>query len=283
MSDGRSGAWFLEGLAQAAVAILLVRLSKSELILQPSLALWTTGTALASIGAASSASADGKLQSWVGAFTLMALSFFYPQFLGRLVALLGVGWWILFGLLDLWREPASADPTVIGLALAGGLIWLNQESIWRKGRFWGEMVRPYGLATFVLLFEVFMMSQWKICGSEIGWASSAIVVTLVLWLTARICHKLQLSLADGAWGLGSVLIVGAVTSSAPAIMAGLGIMLVGFYVREKLLGLLGGCYLIYFVTAWYDKLELVDTSKASLLLILGAVLLGLRRFLVSAK
>ena len=275
--------WVIEGLGQAAMAVVLLRTSRSPLIEQPSLALWVTGSGLASVGVAmlSSPRTGMHFEPWWAIVTLLALTPVYPHFLGRLVSLMGAGWWLLVAAAE-WRDGTSSDVALILLAVAGGATWLGQEQLWKRGPFWGELVRPFGLAAYVLLFEMLIVSHWRIFGTPTTWATSAVLVCMVLWLVARIIPKLQLSLGQGAWALGAVLAVGAVTFSVPGIMAAIGVLLVAYCVRERTLTVLALGFLLLFFGAWYADLALSWPDKSLILLALGGVLLALRKGLVAA-
>ena len=270
--------WAVGGLLQALVAAAMVS-KRSPLFTHVSLAFWVTGCGLAAVGVARCAHGSTISYSWAALLTLLGLSFVYPLPLGRLLTLLGSGF-VFLEMLSGWHVRVPSDPIVVGLAFVGGFTWLGQEHWWKMG--WGSMVKPVGTAAFIILFQILIFSYWGWAGTPVGPVSSALLTCAVLWLEARIVHKLKVPLA-GLGVMAGTLAIGLVTYSVPGVMAAVGVLLVGFSVKDKFLQVLAVSFLALFLSAFYYDLSLPLLSKSWTLVALGGMMLFLRRGLVISK
>lgn len=269
--------WTVVGLMQAAVAVAILQFGKSELLLHPSLSLWLTGCSMASVGMGRFGS---DFEPYTAMAVLFALSFIYPNPLGRLLTLLGAGGCLCVSVMDGHRFGQNYDIALLTLALSGGLLFLMQERLWRLSSYAGRLVRPMGLAAFLTLMQVLIFCQWGYYGAKIELSTAVVLVFAILWLAARLVHKTGVGLAGSVWSLGAVLVVGAITIHSPGIIVGIGILLVGFTVHDRVVQALALAYLATFLSGFYYSLNLLLVDKSITLLALGVVLLLLRRALV---
>jgi uncharacterized membrane protein len=114
-----------------------------------------------------------------------------------------------------------------------------------------------------------------------GVGSTCLLTLASLWLSTRVLQRLRAPLQPSlvVWlGLASV---GLLTFNTPGVMGGIAVLLLARESRNRWLVVVGWLYLLTFTSAYYYSLEISLNFKALSLMLLGGVLLAVRRFLVA--
>jgi len=241
------------------------------------LSLWLTGLVLVVVGLFDTLRGAGG--SAVVALTLALTSLLYPEWLGRFLTLLVSGCFAVHGVCAA-ETVYWLDLFVILLPFLAGVTWLGQGWLWLRG--WGSWTSAWGYAALVTLWMVLGVSYWEWVRAEISLAGRLSLIAMVLWLVARILYRLKPPPLAAAWGLGGTFVVAGLTHNFPGILAGLGILLLGFEVGNPGLIVMAGLYWVHFWPAYFYDLEISLTLKAVVMGSTGLVLLGLRHTLLRA-
>lgn len=261
------------GLAQSLVAALLAVKRRGDMLNQVALSLWLTGVCLLVVTCVG----EFHLDAQGAGMLLLLLSAGYPESQGRFLAALAGAIALVIGLEE-GSTPLPMDMVVGPLALLAGIHYLNQTSFWWRG--WGRRSASFaGVAVLTMLFAL--------CGSFWGWtrmpagAGSTCLLTLAsLWLSTRVLQRLRAPLQPSLVVWLGLLAVGLLTLNTPGVMGGIGVLLLARESRSRWLEVVGWLYLLIFTSAYYYSLETSLNLKAVSLMLLGGLLLGLRRYLV---
>jgi hypothetical protein len=267
---------FLFGAGQCSLGVLFARRRRSEWWNQLGLSLWLTGCCLVVYGLCSTFSADAEL--WSSALCLLVLSFLYPERFGQLLTVLLAGLFVVGALC--WQSSVPADVVVLLLAFVGGFCCLARATLWTRG--WRAAMPVYGTGALLTMMFVLVASYWDWTDNPAGEASALILTLGVLWLVARLLQQIRFRPLAGVWAIVSVIALGAVTYQTPGIMAGVGVLLLGFHVRSRLLQFLAVVFLLVFLSAYYYFLGVPLLQKSLMLFAAGLLLLVLRRGLRAA-
>ena len=258
------------GLAQSLAAGLLALKRRSELLNQAALSLWLTGLCLLLVTCVE----EFHLDALSGGALLLVLAAFYPESQGRFLAALAGAIAMVAGL----QKDLPMDLVVGPLALLAGVHYLNQTRFWWRG--WGRRSASFaGVAVLAMLFAL--------CSSFWGWAqfpagpvSTALLTLASLWLSTRVLQRLKSPLHPSLVVWLGLLALGIVTFNTPGVMGGIGVLLLARESRSSWLNVMGWLYLLTFTSAYFYSLELSLNVKSITLMLLGGLLLGLRRQLV---
>lgn len=264
----------LTGSLQCGLAVLFARRRRSEFSSQLGLSLWLTGAGLLVYGLCSNLSSGTEL--WASILCLVGLSFFYPERLGKLLTVLAAG--LFLTVLLCWDDSVPGDAAVFALAMVGGFCCVARDALWRRG--WHSATYVYGTGALLTLLFVLIVSYWDWARVPAGEATSFLLTLGVLWVAARVLRQLNLRPLQALWALGGVLGLGLLTLQTPGIMAGIGVMLLGFQARSRLLQVLAVIYLLLFISTYYYYLATPLLHKSLMLFASGLLLLALRRGLV---
>lgn len=278
MTDARGFAAVL-GLAHCALACGLAyhqQGSRSVSALSNlALALWFTGLPLIIVGMLDY---RGRVEeSAMTAAVLGLASLCYPEWLGRLMTMLASGFFAVT-CLCYPESPFPPDLFLVFLPLLAGVAWLGQGWWWSRG--WGSWASAFGYASLATLWMVLGAGYWDLARAEITLAGRLSLIAMVLWLVSRILYRLRPPPLAGAWALGGTLLVAVLTHQFPGILAGLGVLLLGFEVNSPGLIVMAVLYWAQFLPAYFYDLEISLTAKALLMGLTGGVLLLLRRLLL---
>lgn len=277
VTEGKGTAGLL-GLAHCALAAALAyrqQGSRSVSALSNlALAFWFTGLPLVIVGLLDY---RGHVEeSAISAAVLGLASLCYPEWLGRLMTMLASGFFAVT-CLCYPESPFPPDLFLVFLPLLGGAAWLAQGWFWARG--WGSWVSAFGYASLVTLWMVLAAGYWDWARAEITLAGRLSLIAMVLWLVSRILYRLRPPPLVGAWALGGTLLVALLTHQFPGILAGLGILLLGFEVNSPGLIAIAVLFWAQFLPAYFYDLTLSLTAKSLLMSLTGVVLLLLRRLL----
>lgn len=242
------------------------------------LALWFTGLALILI--AVSDSSIPLPHFTMHTVILAGASLLYPEWLGRLLTMVLTG---VMATANLCHSDSALPPDLylVILPVVTGACWLAQRRLWltsggNSGQARAGFCSAVGYASVVTLWLILAASYWKWSHLPLSNAGRLSLMVMVLWLTARVVYRLRLPSAQGAWALGGTLIVALISHQVPGVLAGLGVLLLGFEARSRGLMVLAGFFWAVFIPTYFYSLEVALTPKSFILLATGAILLGLR-------
>ena len=195
----------------------------------------------------------------------------YAMSFGMIACLVGASYEL--GLLEL-------VPSLIMILFAG--IWLNHS---KTGKHFAAMgALGYMLALWLVLIQLpLLMSQSGFFNRDefphlADWANTLCVsstLIILVMLLSKILKPLSLSLSSKQ-GLSSVVAM-FVFAGLSIVMTGLSVsllvLLIGFYVKEKFIAVLGIIGLLSFMVWYYYNLQLPLLDKSILLVALGLLLL----------
>lgn len=269
--DGDSTAVFT-GVVLLAAAFWLRRTQRSDFLLQLALALWLVGEILAIFGVGEltdSVPAAAVASLLVQAATVLRFRDVVGRFLATGFAAVSVA-----ALLVEVEIPFSIDLTVLAVAVPAGLLWWRRPAALASPM--AEAVGPvgYGLvvSAFLLLLTTFGDPFER---GGVGLVAAAGLTLGVLALAFTLLGDRAVS-PPGLGVLGGILILGAATTSAPGVMAGVGALLLGFRAGDRVLLGMAWIFLAVFLTGYYYDLEITLLEKSGLLAASGALLLGVR-------
>ena len=262
------------GLIQSLAAAFLARKQLSEMLNQVALSLWLTGVCLL----VATCVGEFHLDAAGAGVLLLLLAAGYPESQGRFLAALAGGVALVAGLQE-GMAPLPMDMVVGPLALLAGIHYLNQTRFWWRG--WGRRTSSFaGVAVLTMLFAL-CSSLWGWTKLPAGVGSTCLLTLASLWLSTRVLQRLRAPLQPSlvVWlGLASV---GLLTFNTPGVMGGIAVLLLARESRNRWLVVVGWLYLLTFTSAYYYSLEISLNFKALSLMLLGGVLLAVRRFLVA--
>lgn len=245
------------------------------------LALWLTGLSLILVGVSDS---SWNLPYFTTHILLLAVAaVLYPEWLGRLLTMVFTGSTATLSLC-VGDSPWPPDVYLVILPVIAGASWLSQRNLWllspgNSGRVRAGFVSALGYSAVVTLWLVLGASYWGWTHLAISQGGQFILAAMVLWLVARVVYRLRLPSLRAAWALGATLLVAILTHQVPGILAGLGVLLLGFETRSRGLRVLAALYWALFLPTYFYWLDLALTAKSLLLLLTGGVLLALRKSL----
>lgn len=260
----------LLGLGQSMAAGWLARRRGGEMLNQAALSLWLTGVCLLVFTSAELF----HLGPGGAGIMLLLLATFFPESQGRFLAALAGGVCTLAGL-----EELPMDLVVGPLALLAGAHYLNQTTLWWRG--WGRRTASFAGAAVLVMLVALSCSFWGWIKFPAGGTSTALLTLASLWLSSRVLKRLRAPLQPSLVAWAGLLAVGLLTWRAPGVMGGVSVLLLARESRSRWLTVVGWLYLTLFLSAFYYELDFSLNSKALSLLLLGALLLGLRRLLVT--
>ncbi len=263
----------LLGLVQSLAAGLLAMKRRGELLDQMALSLWLTGVCLLVFTCVE----KFHLEALGAGALLLILAAAYPESQGRFLAALAGGMTLVVGLQDR-RALIPMDLVVGPLALLAGIHYLNQTAFWWRG--WGRRTASFaGVAVLTMLFAL-CSSFWGWSDMPAGPVSTALLTLACLWLATRVLQRLRAPLQPSLVVWLGLLLVGLLTFKTPGVMGGIGVLLLARESRSRWLAVVGWLYLLIFTSDVYYSLDMSLNWKAVSLMLLGGVLLAIRRFLV---
>ena len=256
-------AFFIEGLVMIGVATGLRRMSSRIFPSQFALALSMAGHAFALYGAGRNAS--GMLPVMATA-TILCLAL-YPlyrdpahRFLSCMTALGAAASW-LYG-----DGSRSGLHVLLALeALGIGLLFL------RKGL--RPALRPMAFALAVslpLLVAGLGSHELRLDGAT--WPANAVLASGLLALLVSVAGRSNLRREPVVLALGATLLLA--TFTAPGLLAAIGLLVLGYHRRERLLVGLGVIAFAGFLWDFYYSLQMDLGTKSALLMASGALLLA---------
>ncbi|MBZ4419567.1 DUF4401 domain-containing protein [Myxococcus sp. RHSTA-1-4] len=274
------------GLVLCGGTTLLRRTAQGIFLEQLTLALCLAGSAMVSAGfgvALDSELAPAFLQLVLGA-VLLAL---FPDAILRFLMAASMAaaavflMWRVMGELGLQLGLLACAVLVHGLFLEGARL--------RRGR-WGDVVGPsaYALACGVL-GSLLSLSFFTLFGGLPSHGAGAPDGLLTLGLTAvtlytawRVMKELELEASGvaGAAVFAALVLTALMTLHTPAVIAAVGMMVLGFHRRASVLVGLAAAFLLAAGGWYYYDLGLTLLAKALALMGSGLVFLGLRLFLL---
>jgi hypothetical protein len=262
---GREQAFLAEGLVLIGLATGLRRVSSQVFPTQFALALSMAGHILALIGAGQGSRSAFPV---AGAAVLLSAALYplYPDPAHRFLSCLtaascAAGWLICDHLYAGLHVLLPLD--VLGL----GLLFL------RPGL--RPALRPmaFALATFLPALLAAMSFQ-QLRAECTGWPARIILALGVAGLVVAVAGRRNLRREPVVVALGATLLLG--TFTAPGLLAAIGLLVLGYHRRERLLVGLGVAGFTGFLWHFYYALEMDLGMKSALLMASGALLLGAR-------
>ncbi|MBX3166992.1 MAG: DUF4401 domain-containing protein [Candidatus Eremiobacteraeota bacterium] len=258
------------GLVQSLAAAWLASRRRAEMLNQAALSLWLTGICLLVVTCVE----QFNLHALGAGMLLLFLAAGYPESQGRFLAALAGGITLVVGL-----QEVPMDIVVGPLALLAGLHYLNQTQLWWRG--WGRRTASFaGVAVLTMLFALCTsFGDWT--RMPAGAASTGLLTLACLWLSSRVLQRLRAPLQPSLVVWLGLLAIGALTLSTPGVLGGIAVLLLARESRSGWLAVVGWLYLLIFTSAYYYELNVSLNFKALSLLLLGGLLLAIRRFLVA--
>jgi hypothetical protein len=261
----RHHAFLVEGLVMIGVATGLRRVSNHVFPVQFALALSMAGHAFALYGVSEHASSIFP----VAATAAVLCAALYPlyrdpvhRFLSCMTALSTAMCWL--------RGDGFPNGLYVLLAfevLATGLLFL------RPGL--RPAIRPMAFAFAASLpLLIAAMGLQKFGMESGGGPSKAILAAGLLTLIAAVAGRSNLRREPVVVALGATLLLG--TFTAPGLLAAIGILVLGYHRRERLLVGLGVAAFAGFLWDFYYSLQMDLGTKSALLMASGALLLAAR-------
>lgn len=261
----RQQAFLLEGIILIGGATLLRRVSNHVFAVQFALALSMAGHAFALYGV--SERAHGAFP--VAATTAVLCAALYPlyrdpvhRFLSCMTALSAAMCWLRVD-----GFPCGLYVLLALEVLVTGLLFL------RPGL--RPALRPMAFAFAASLpLLIATMGLQKFGMESGGWPSKAILASGLLALLAAVAGRSNLRREPVVVALVATLLLG--TFTAPGLLAAIGLLVLGYHRRERLLVGLGVAAFAGFLWDFYYSLEMDLGTKSALLMASGALLLAAR-------
>lgn len=198
---------------------------------------------------------------------------FFPDPVGRFLAVLAAAGALLALLLQ--ADASSAwDLAVLLTALPAGLLWWRRTSLLAGSR--AEVVHPAGYGLVTACFGFLLASLANLYAEGRPGPLSTGVLTLGLAFLADRLLGPRRTLFQGGLTLGILVALGGATLQAPGVMASLGVLVLGFRARERVLVGMAWVFLAVFLTGFYYNLDVTLLEKSGILVASGALLLALR-------
>ncbi|MBN9414436.1 MAG: DUF4401 domain-containing protein [Candidatus Eremiobacteraeota bacterium] len=259
------------GLIQSLAAARMAGRRRGEMFHQMALSLWLTGVCLLVVTCAE----QFHLRLTGASVLLFLLAAAYPESQGRFLAALAGGVCLVLG----FQEVAMPMDLLVGpLALLAGIHYLNQTRFWWAG--WGRRTASFAGVAVLTMLMALCSSFWGWTRFPAGAASTGLLTLAALWLSTRVLSRLKAPLQPSIAVWLGLLATAGLTLYTPGIMGGIGVLLLARESRSAWLTVVGWLYLLTFTSAYYSRLDMSLNYKALSLMLLGALLLGLRRFLV---
>lgn len=195
-------------------------------------------------------------------------------------------------LLTLIREmPYCAD--VMALSMMGAVLYLGRVALREGSDERAEIVEPmmYGLAIalFGLLIASTAVTMFGFSGADMKEVRAVLIgkptafgfVLALLWLTASIFgeHGEQPTSTEALLSFVTIIAIGWITQSTPAITATMLMLVLGFDRHARALIALSTVFFLMFGTAYYYGLNLTLLQKSGILAASGAFCLTASAFL----
>ncbi len=265
------GSAMVLGLMGLAAAVAVRQAAAGEFLRQLSLAVLLAAEILLLFGFSgiNDPLGWGLLCCVVLALPLMA----FADGAGRILTALMMGLVVL--IVSAWGDVVPADVYVLLLALLAGFCWLNQIPL-LAGRC-ARVQAPLGYASLVTLFGLLQLSYWEWVRQEqrVGWGTTTLMTCAVLWMVARLQREMRLGLGAGLGSLLGVALLGLASAGVPGLMAGVGVLVLGFAARNVVVQGMAWVYLLVFGTTFYYELSLTLWEKSGVLIASGLLLLTL--------
>ena len=272
MASQSFAAGIVLGLIQSLAAAWMARQRRGEMFNQMALSLWLTGVCLLVVTCVE----EFRLGLLGASSLLLLLATAYPESQGRFLAALGGGVCLVLG----FQEASIPMDLLVGpVALLAGIHYLNQTRWWWAG--WGRRTASFAGVAVLTMLMALCSSFWGWTKFPAGAASTGLLTLAALWLSTRVLTRLRAPLQPSMAVWLGLLGTAALTLSTPGIMGGIGVLLLARESRSGWLTVVGWLYLLTFTSAYYSQLDLSLNYKALSLMLLGGLLLGLRRFLVN--
>ena len=192
------------------------------------------------------------------------------------------------------KFPWAFDAAIAVSVLCLAIVW--RVRVRERSDEFTRMLVPVGYGLAVVLFAALIsrtfatssMSRWTTdIGSEIGALGplAAVACTAgLLALTWKIVDEHGTSLSSPATfaALAGVVALGAITRDTPGIVAGVGMLMLAFDRRNRVLLGMAAIFLLVFGSFYYYSLDLTLLQKSGVLVGSGLLLLGVRSKLVRA-
>jgi len=220
---------------------------------------------------------DAVAMAWFLCLMQIALVLLMPHALHRFLS-------ALFAAVALYYALQSAHAVALGaLVLAPLVAWL-----WRSEPFWivarrQDLLRPvaYALALALLFWEAPLSARWLFGyrGEEWRFAVPFWLAPLSYGLTCvAVAGSLARELAPRYWTrwVAATVLVCAVAMLAPGLQAALLVLLLGFAAGSRVLMGMALLAAVWYLGAYYYRLQITLLEKAGVLVATGLVLIGLR-------
>lgn len=170
---------------------------------------------------------------------------------------------------------------VDGVPLLAGLLAISTVILWQRESTWATrrngLLEPlaYGVVVsmmgiLLLTFINFVQPRW--------WLASLIISGCTLWLVVYLLRQYGVALSHtvAIWCVALVVLFAAPSALAPGIVAGILLLLLGFWRGNRLLGFFGVVLTVLFIGRFYYDLEYTLLTKSYLLMAGGCLLLVAR-------
>jgi hypothetical protein len=274
------------GLILCGVTTGLRRASSHVFMTQLALAFNLTGQVLFLFGLGSST--RGETPVALGALGLnLAMLFLYPDVVLRFLASLASAFSLLFLVYQL-HSLELVDLTLVGLAALLHWLFLQQAQLQQSS--WRTLLSPVVFALAITLFGSLLARSFSDVVHELrelGMHSPLALLTLglavvTMYTAARVLQELgvEVSGAVGVTVFVSLGLTALLTLHTPGVIAAAGVLALAFHRRSVVMLGVAVAFLIAFGVLYYYDLSLTLLAKSLALLGSGAVLLGLRLFIL---
>lgn len=217
----------------------------------------------------------------VGALALLALSvlliWVMPDPVHRFLSTLAVAA-SLFFLLYVLNEAVA--PTIGFALLAAGTVawWLPPPRL--DGRL-AQLRGPVGHGLAASMLVAILPDSLNLREGNHALIGSVILAAVVLWVEARLFIEARGKLDRTAWvALAVTALIAVATARVPGLQAALAVLLLSLHRREPLLFGEGATAFVFFLGWYYYALELSLLHKSLVLVVSGAALLAIWRYLL---
>lgn len=271
------GAWAFMGIIFIAGAIFLRKIGEEggDFFSQLSLAGSLCGQGMVIIGTGM-VTDSGEAGALCGIILAILMPWLYPETVQRFMS------GILFAgsisvLTSLLKVPQSHPISLLLAAGVGG--WMLYQDRVSIDTNYANAFKPVGYGLVISAVVMLVADSF-----HLGWARFGVltmILTVGLGLLALLLAWIIVRDMNGsrekpvAWflPLAGIVVVCAMTTSAPGIIGAIGLLTLGFFRRDKVVMALGIACLGLFLSSYYYNMGLTLLQKSEILVLCGAVLL----------
>ena len=283
--------WMIIGTLLMVTAVLVRRRPTSEFLAWTAVAAALAGHGMATFGAGA-IGADSVLRgASVCLVSAALLIWLIRDATLRFLASLSAGGALIVALVAL-EAPHALDIGISLTVASVAYVWRGPLRT-RSGRL-DEILEPVGYGLAVVLFGALVVrtlassthGRWSMdLGQDVGAVGPIATVVCSIALVALVWrildeHGTSLSTPVSFALLGGAAALGAVTWDSPGIIAGLGVLMLAFDRRNRVLLGMAAIFLIVFGSLYYYSLHLTLLQKSGVLAGSGLMLLSVRQRLV---